>query len=58
MEIRYGYGTSGQRITGPVRVGDPLTLVIYMRSELGRVQIGIMYTVDGNTKKILYNFIL
>ncbi|KAA0199153.1 hypothetical protein HAZT_HAZT000081 [Hyalella azteca] len=34
MEIRYGYGTTGNRITGPVRVGDPLTLVIYMRSEL------------------------
>lgn len=35
MEIRYGYGTSGNRVTGPVRVGDPLTLIIYMRSKYG-----------------------
>ena len=35
MEIRYGYGTTGNRITGPVRVGDPLTLIIYMRSQYG-----------------------
>lgn len=35
MEIRYGYGTGGTRVTGPVRVGDPLTLIIYMRSKYG-----------------------
>ena len=35
MEIRYGYGTSGEGIAGPVRVGDPLTLVISMRSQYG-----------------------
>lgn len=35
MEIRYGYGTNGNRVTGPVRVGDPLTLIIYMRSKYG-----------------------
>jgi hypothetical protein len=35
MEIRHGYGTSGTRVGGPVRVGDPLTLIIYMRSKYG-----------------------
>lgn len=35
MEIRSGYGVSGARISGPVRVGDPLTLLIYMRSAYG-----------------------
>lgn len=35
MEIRNGYGTSGTRVAGPVRVGDPLTLIIYMRSKYG-----------------------
>lgn len=35
MEIRYGYGTSGNRVTSAVRVGDPLTLIIYMRSKYG-----------------------
>lgn len=37
MEIRYGYGTNGNRVTGPVRVGDPLTLIIYMRSKYGKL---------------------
>lgn len=36
MEIRAGYGTNGNRVTGPVRVGDPLTLVVYMRSQFGK----------------------
>lgn len=35
MEIRSGYGTTGNRVTGPVRVGDPITLVVYMRSQFG-----------------------
>ena len=35
MEIRSGYGTAGNRVTGPVHVGDPLTLIINMRSEWG-----------------------
>jgi hypothetical protein len=35
MEIRSGYGTTGARVSGPVRVGDPLTLVVYMRSQFG-----------------------
>ena len=36
MEIRTGYGTGGNRVTGPVHVGDPLTLLIYMRSQWGK----------------------
>ena len=36
MEIRNGYGTSGTRVTGPVHVGDPLTLLILMRSQWGK----------------------
>jgi hypothetical protein len=35
MEIRQGYGSTGTRVTGPVRVGDPLTLIVYMRSQFG-----------------------
>lgn len=42
MEIRYGYGTSGNRVTGPVRVGDPLTLIIYMRSKYGNKIISLV----------------
>lgn len=38
MEIRYGYGTAGNRVGGPVRVGDPLTLIIYMRSKYGKYE--------------------
>uniref|UniRef100_T1IJ92 ZP domain-containing protein n=1 Tax=Strigamia maritima TaxID=126957 RepID=T1IJ92_STRMM len=33
MEIRQGFGLTGPRIGGPVAVGDPLTLIIYMRSQ-------------------------
>lgn len=36
MEIQNGYGIGGPRVTGPVRVGDPLTLIIYMRSKYGK----------------------
>ena len=32
MEIRSGYGLGGNRIAGPVHVGDPITLLVYMRS--------------------------
>ena len=34
MEIRSGYGLSGNRIAGPVHVGDPVTLLIYMRYKI------------------------
>ncbi|GIY46198.1 ZP domain-containing protein [Caerostris extrusa] len=33
MEVRRGFGPSGIRISGPVNVGDPITLVIHMKSE-------------------------
>ena len=36
MEIRNGYGTTGARVAGPVHVGDPLTLMILMRSAWGK----------------------
>ncbi|XP_044745963.1 uncharacterized protein LOC123307640 isoform X2 [Coccinella septempunctata] len=54
MEIRYGYGTSGNRVTGPVRVGDPLTLIIYMRSKYDGFDIVVndCYAHNGATKKI------
>ena len=37
MEIRNGYGTTGARVAGPVHVGDPLTLMILMRSAWGKL---------------------
>ncbi|KAL0268361.1 UNVERIFIED_CONTAM: hypothetical protein PYX00_010335 [Menopon gallinae] len=54
MEIRYGYGTSGTRVTGPVRVGDPLTLIIYMRSKYDGFDIVVndCFAHNGATKKI------
>ncbi|CAH0550621.1 unnamed protein product [Brassicogethes aeneus] len=54
MEIRYGYGTNGNRVTGPVRVGDPLTLIIYMRSKYDGFDIVVndCYAHNGATKKI------
>ncbi|XP_076373125.1 uncharacterized protein LOC143257939 [Tachypleus tridentatus] len=33
MEIRNGFNVKGQRIDGPVSVGEPLTLAIYMKTE-------------------------
>lgn len=41
MEIRSGYGANGARVSGPVRVGDPLTLLIYMRSAYGMYSISL-----------------
>ncbi|XP_069961486.1 uncharacterized protein [Cherax quadricarinatus] len=54
MEIRYGIGTTGKRVTGPVRVGDPLTLVIYMRSEFEGFDIVVSdcYAHNGGNKRI------
>ncbi|KAK4884864.1 hypothetical protein RN001_001135 [Aquatica leii] len=54
MEIRYGYGTNGNRVTGPVRVGDPLTLIIYMRSKYDGFDIVVndCYAHNGANKKI------
>nr|CAH0103653.1 unnamed protein product [Daphnia galeata] len=54
MEIRSGYGTTGARVSGPVRVGDPLTLVVYMRSQFDGFDVIVSncYAHNGATKKI------
>uniref|UniRef100_A0ABD2W679 ZP domain-containing protein n=1 Tax=Trichogramma kaykai TaxID=54128 RepID=A0ABD2W679_9HYME len=55
MEIRYGYGTSGTRVAGPVRVGDPLTLIIYMRSKYADgfdIVVNDCYAHNGGNKRI------
>ena len=54
MEIRNGYGIGGTRVTGPVRVGDPLTLMIYMRSKYDGFDIVVndCYAHNGANKRI------
>lgn len=54
MEIRNGYGIGGGRVTGPVRVGDPLTLMIYMRSKYDGFDIVVndCYAHNGANKRI------
>ncbi|XP_054085683.1 uncharacterized protein LOC105213039 isoform X2 [Zeugodacus cucurbitae] len=54
MEIQNGYGIGGPRVTGPVRVGDPLTLIIYMRSKYDGFDIVVndCYAHNGANKKI------
>ena len=53
MEIRTGYGTSGNRVTGPVHVGDPLTLLIYMRSQWGKYSNTLKQYVNGYSLVLL-----
>lgn len=56
MEIQNGYGIGGPRVTGPVRVGDPLTLIIYMRSKYGLNDYYIFYfSIYLNTESQNYN---
>jgi len=54
MEIRNGYGTTGTRVSGPVHVGDPITLMIYMRSQWDGFDIIINDCVahNGGNKRI------
>lgn len=54
MEIRNGYGIDGSKVTGPVRVGDPLTLMIYMRSKYDGFDIVVndCYAHNGANKRI------
>ncbi|XP_055844953.1 uncharacterized protein LOC129911249 [Episyrphus balteatus] len=54
MEIQNGYGIGGSRVTGPVRVGDPLTLIIYMRSKYEGFDIVVndCYAHNGANKRI------
>jgi len=46
MEVRHGYGITGSRVSGPVRVGDPLTLLIYMRSKYGEQDLLLENSCD------------
>ncbi|RWS13895.1 Zona pellucida-like domain containing protein 12 [Dinothrombium tinctorium] len=48
MEIRRGFGTSGTRTTGPVTVGDPLTLLIHMKSEKAGFDILVKNCIAHN----------
>ncbi|XP_058981971.1 uncharacterized protein LOC101895827 [Musca domestica] len=54
MEIQNGYGIGGPRVTGPVRVGDPLTLIIYMRSKYDGFDIVVndCFAHNGANKRI------
>jgi len=54
MEIRSGYGLTGPRITGPVHVGDPVTLAINMRSRWDGFDMVVNDCVahNGANKKI------
>ncbi|XP_059473403.1 uncharacterized protein LOC132195433 isoform X2 [Neocloeon triangulifer] len=54
MEVRHGYGITGTRVSGPVRVGDPLTLLIYMRSKYDGFDIVVndCYAHNGANKRI------
>ena len=50
MEMRTGYALNGPRVSGPVRVGDPLTLIINMRSNFGEM---IMTRLESNPTVLL-----
>ena len=54
MEIRSGYGLTGPRISGPVHVGDPITLAINMRSRWDGFDMVVNDCVahNGANKKI------
>ncbi|CAL1263492.1 unnamed protein product [Larinioides sclopetarius] len=48
MEVRRGFGPSGLRISGPVNVGDPITLVIHMKSESSGFDILVSNCIAHN----------
>lgn len=54
MEIRSGYGLGGYKVGGPVRVGDPLTLIINMNSKYDGFDIIVndCYAHNGASKRI------
>ena len=60
MEIRNGYGTSGTRVTGPVHVGDPLTLLILMRSQWGKPNsfLCFFFTINQSRNKPFFKLLL
>ena len=56
MEMRTGYALNGPRVSGPVRVGDPLTLIINMRSNFGEKNLtGISADNPSDTVALLYS---
>ncbi|KAG8191746.1 hypothetical protein JTE90_008809 [Oedothorax gibbosus] len=54
MEVRAGFGPSGNHLTGPVTVGDPLTLMIHMESDSTEFDVAVSscYAHNGAKKKI------
>ncbi|GFS75347.1 ZP domain-containing protein [Nephila pilipes] len=54
MEVRAGFGPSGSRLTGPVTVGDPLTLMIHMESDSTEFDVAVSscYAHNGAKKKL------
>ncbi|KAK0171585.1 hypothetical protein PV328_005022 [Microctonus aethiopoides] len=54
MEIKNGYDPKGTVVSGPVRVGDALTLIIHMRSKYEGFDIVIndCYAHNGGKKRI------
>ena len=54
--MRTGYALNGPRVSGPVRVGDPLTLIINMRSNFGEKNLtGISADNPSDTVALLYS---
>ncbi|GFT19398.1 ZP domain-containing protein [Trichonephila clavipes] len=54
MEVRSGFGPSGSRLTGPVTVGDPLTLMIHMESDSTEFDVAVSscYAHNGAKKRL------
>ena len=48
MEVRRGFGIAGSRTSGPVTVGDPLTLLIHMKSEKAGFDILVKNCISHN----------
>ncbi|XP_015795357.1 uncharacterized protein LOC107371721 isoform X2 [Tetranychus urticae] len=48
MEIRRGFSIAGPRTSGPVTVGDPLTLLIHMKSEKAGFDILVKNCIAHN----------
>ncbi|KFM62132.1 hypothetical protein X975_11343, partial [Stegodyphus mimosarum] len=51
MEVRSGFGPSGSRLTGPVTVGDPLTLMIHMESDSTEFDVAVSSCFAHNGAK-------
>lgn len=60
MEIRRGFGIAGSRTSGSVTVGDPLTLLIHMKSEKGSIflmkfSLLVVNTIYSNSSGIRHS---